>query len=449
MSTTSVAFTGSSQFSADLQQVLQRAVSIASLPITLLQNDQATLQSQQTALQSIDSTFSALQTALNNIETAATGGSFSVGSSDSSVAQATAGSSALPGSYSLNVIDTGSFSSSLSGDTLPKVTDPNTQSISSSPAFTLTVDGSTFTVNPSANTLTSLAQAINTSGAGVSATIINLGSPSSPDYRLAIASTKLGPVSLQLNDGTTELLNTLTTGTLAQYQVNGQPSTPIASDSPTVTLAPGLTVQLQGAGQTTITISRSWQNLSDALSAFATAYNSAVSELNQSRGQTNSPLAGDSLLFTLSQAVQTLGGYANGSSGVSSLTDLGLTFNKDGTLSFDADQFASVTSTNPDQVLSLLGSSTTGGFLQMASNTLNQLEDPNSGAIQVELTSVAQQIQDDSNKIQDEQQRVDFLQQDLSSRLAAADALIASLEQQATFFQNMFATMNANNNAGK
>ena len=96
--------------------------------------------------------------------------------------------------------------------------------------------------------MNALAQAINSSGAGVSATVLNLGSPSAPDYHLSLQSTALGNIAIQLNDGTQDLLTTLSTGTPAQYQVNGQPSTPISSDSSTVTLAPGSAVNLAGDG---------------------------------------------------------------------------------------------------------------------------------------------------------------------------------------------------------
>jgi flagellar hook-associated protein 2 len=66
-----------------------------------------------------------------------------------------------------------------------------------------------------------LADAINNANAGVSATIVNLGTNSSPDYRLALTSTELGADTIQLSAGTTDLLSTVDSGTDAQYSVNG------------------------------------------------------------------------------------------------------------------------------------------------------------------------------------------------------------------------------------
>src|SRR5204863_5327533 len=135
-----------------------------------------------------------------------------------------------------------SFASAISADGLPTVTDPTTQNISSASSFTLTVDGVTRTITPATNTLTALASAINADTlAGVQATIVNIGPPSAPDYRLSLQSSTLGNVSIQLNDGTSDLLTPLTTGTLAQYQVNGSPVPPIQSNSRSVTIAPGVT----------------------------------------------------------------------------------------------------------------------------------------------------------------------------------------------------------------
>ena len=136
-------------------------------------------------------------------------------------------------------------------------------------------------MTPSSNTLDALAQAINQSGAAVNATIVNIGGPSSPDYRLSLQSTALGNVAIQLNDGTQPLLSTIATGAAAEYQIDGQPTTPISSDTSNVTIAPGVTVDLLQTGDTTVTVAPDSIAAANALSSFATAYNAAVTELEQ------------------------------------------------------------------------------------------------------------------------------------------------------------------------
>jgi flagellar hook-associated protein 2 len=438
----------SSQYSSDLQQVLSRAIAIASLPLTQLNNQLTTLQSRSTALDSLNGKFSALQTALQSVSNATTSTSAQV--SDSSVITAQSDSTAQPGTYAIHVKGAGSPSSTFSQGlpAVPAVQDPSTQSITSASSLTLTVGGTPVTINPSANTLNALADAINSSGANVTAAVINLGSPSAPDYRLSLQSTKLDNITIQLNDGS-DLMGTLTPGANAQYQVNGQPAALISSDSSTVTIAPGVTVDLLKAGDSNVTVSQSSSDQANALSSFVTAYNAAVDELGANRGQGGGALTGDALIYTLSQSLRDMSGFTGGSGSVQNLTDLGLTFDKTGHLSFDQTVFANVSAAHPSDVSAFLGSPTTGGFLKNATDTLNGLEDPTTGTIETTIASAQTAIDNQNQKISDEQTRIDTLTTSLTAKIDAADALIATLEQQQTYFTTLFTDMNAiNKNLG-
>jgi flagellar hook-associated protein 2 len=366
--------------------------------------------------------------------------------SDGSVLTAQSDSTAVPGSYAIDVVKAGSPSSALSLSTLPAVTNPATQSISSSSSFTLTVGGTPVTITPSGNTLSALADAINSSGANVSATIVNLGSPSAPSYQLSLQSTQMGDITLQLNDGTNDLMGTLSAGIEAQYQVNGQPATPISSDSSTVTIAPGVTADLLSAGNSTVTVSESSTDQANALSSFATAYNAAVDELNLNRGQGGGALTGDAMIYTLSQSLRDISGFTGGSGSVQNLTDLGLTFDQNGHLNFDQTVFNSVAAAHPGDVGAFLGSPTTGGFLQEATNTLTSLGDPTDGILETAISDSQTSIDNQNQKISDEQDRITALTTSLTSKIDSADALIASLEQQQTYFTTLFTDMNGLNN---
>src|SRR5208283_4637732 len=81
-------FTGTSQYSQDFQNVITRAVAIASLPITLLTNQQTTLTNQSTALTKLDTDFTALQTAVQGIQSALDGSSYQTTISDPTVVSA-------------------------------------------------------------------------------------------------------------------------------------------------------------------------------------------------------------------------------------------------------------------------------------------------------------------------------------------------------------------------
>jgi flagellar hook-associated protein 2 len=192
-----------------------------------------------------------------------------------------------------------------------------------------------------------------------------------------------------------------------------------------------------------VTVAPSTSALSSALSNLATAYNTAMSDINKNRGQTGGALAGDSLLMTLSDTLHSIAGYSTGDSGISSLTSLGLSFNQSGDLQFDSSAFASATSGQSAQLMSFLGSSSTGGFLQAASNALTGIEDPTNGILTQDLSSLSSQITSENTNISDEQDKVNTLQTNLTQQMAAADASIATMEQQLVSLQGYFQAMQA------
>ncbi len=445
MATTPVTFNGSSTYAGDLKQTIQHAVDIASIPLNQLNRNVTALQSQSTEVGYLQNGFVLLQKAINSLTTGVNGGSLSASVSDNTIATANLASSSTlnAGTYSLNVINAGSSTVSVSKTGLPTVADPTTTSISTSGTYTLTVNGSAITVKPLASSLNALAQAINTSGAGVSATVINLGSPSAPSYTLSLQSTALGNIPIQLNDGAQDLLNTLSTGTQAQYQVNGQPSTPISSDRSTVTLAPGLTVNLLQTGHTTITVAEDPAAATTAISSFVSAYNATVDELATNRGTAGGPLSGQSIVFTLGQTLRDLANFKGGSGSVTSLADLGLTFDGKGHLAFDQAQFSGIAASNPGDLASFLGSGTGSGFLASASSILDGLTNASNGLFQAQQATIQNRITADNNEISDTQARITTMQNQLTAQMSAADALLASLQSQATFMTQLFQAQNA------
>ncbi len=238
-------FSGTSTFSSDFTQVINRAVAIASLPMNQLTAENTTLTGEQTALGGLSSTFDSLQTTIQAMGTSVGAANYSVSYSNSSVAIATPSSGALLGTYNLQVLDPGSQASAAS---IATVADPTTQSIGSSASFTLTANGQTYadiTPPPGTNTLTSLVTAINTATQGaVQATIVNVGTPSQPRFQLSIQNSDYGALPITLDDSSgNNLLGTPTAATSVQYLVNGQPAAPassLSSNSRTLSIAPNL-----------------------------------------------------------------------------------------------------------------------------------------------------------------------------------------------------------------
>jgi flagellar hook-associated protein 2 len=443
--TPAITFNGTSTYAADLKQAITQAVTIASIPLNQLNSNVTDLQGQSKELTFLQNGFTYIQNAIKSLTTASNGGSLSASVGDSTIASATLDSSAAvtAGTYTVNVINTGSPTTAVSNAGLPTVSDPSATSISTSSSYTLTVNGSTFTVTPSTNSLNALAQAINSSGSGVSATVINLGSPTAPSYSLSLQSTALGNVPIQLNDGSQDLLSTLSTGTQAQYQVNGQPSTPISSNNSTITLAPGLTVSLLGTGQTTITVAEDSTTVTNAISTFVSGYNATVDELNTNHGNGGGSLTGQSIVFTLGQTLRNLTTFSGGSGAVTSLADLGLAFDGTGHLTFDQSQFASVSAAHPSDLAAFLGTGTGSGFLASANNILNGLTNATDGLFQSTQTTITNRITADNQQISDTTARITSMQNQLESQMSAADALLSSLSSQLSFMTQLFEAQNA------
>jgi flagellar hook-associated protein 2 len=441
---------GGSTFGPDLQNALNRAIAIASLPIQQMTAEQQQIQAQSSELNTISGLFTTLQSDLQSFPNGSGSSGLAASVSDQTILQANLTGSSLQGSYSIQVLNPGSSSTAVSHAGSSPVTDPTTQNISSSTSFTLTVGSTNYTITPASQNLNALAAGINSSGAAVQATVVNLGSPSAPDYRLALQSTSLGNVALQLNDGTTNFLTTTSPGASASYTINGQPSGGISSNSDTVTIAPGLNVTLEKTGTATVTVSANTSALSNALNSFVSNYNAVLAELQKQHGQSAGPLAGDNTVLTMQNSLRELVNYTGGSGSITSLTQLGIQYTQQGTLSFDPTALSGLSSQQISDAFSFLGDASTGGYLQSAANTLKGLLDPTTGVIPNEAQNLQTQNQHEADAISAAQDRVNQLNASLTAQMAAADALIATLQNQTQFIDGLFQipTLNSNGTIG-
>jgi flagellar hook-associated protein 2 len=434
--------TGSSTFASDLQASVTRALEIASLPMQSLQADQTTISGETSELSTLGGLFNSLQTSLQAISSGTGSNALQATVGDQTIVSASVTGSALPGTYTIDVLNAGSASSAMSNSATP-VADPTSQDISSSTSFTLTVGTTNY--NISASNLNALATAINSSGAPVQAVVINVGSPTAPNYQLSLQSTALGAVALQLNDGTTNLLSPLNTGASASYTVDGQPPSGITTNSSTVTVAPGLNVTLEKQGTTTVSVSSSLGSVSSELSSFVTAYNAAVAEVQKNVGQNGGALVGDSTILDMEQSLRQMITYSGSSGSITSLAQLGVEFTQQGTLTFDSSTLSGLSQSQINDALTFLGDPNTGGFLQYANNTLDSITDPVSGAVVTETTTLQNQNTQDQTEITNDQAQLTLMQTNLQAQMAQANALIATLQNQTNFLQGLFQADTSNN----
>src|SRR5258706_13991304 len=96
--------TGVSQFSADFQTILNRAVQIAQIPVTFLQNKDADLLQRKTLLSGLSSSVGALATSLQSLGTVAAYQALAASSSNADVVSVTNTGASSAANYTIDSI---------------------------------------------------------------------------------------------------------------------------------------------------------------------------------------------------------------------------------------------------------------------------------------------------------------------------------------------------------
>ena len=444
MATSSI-FSGSSRFANDFSQIIDRSVALAALPITQLGSQRAKLEGQSTALTSLGSSVSSLRSAISAISAARA--AMKVSSSDGAILGATALNTALPGTYRVEVVSVGSRTTSASNATLPAVKDYLKQNISSAASFKLTVGSTSFSIRPKANTLASLVEALNANeGYGVQAVIVNEGSSAAPNYKLSVQGTRLGPLTIQIEEdvvGGKSLLSAGVIGSLATYRINGEPagSTLTSNVANGLPIAPGLSIDLLKTGTADVVVSRDKQKASASVAGLANAYNTLMGELDKNRSDSSSPLNSHSVLTSIAYSLRRLMNYTSALGTVKTTEQLGFSFSDKGVLSFDSAKFEAL---SPSAVNEFLGSTEKSGFLALAEQAIASIDNKDTGLLPSNLVSVRNQIDQTDRQVIANQERVELLKQRLAAQMAAADALIGQMEQQVSYMNGLFESMRIN-----
>ncbi len=432
---TSAFFTGSSGFSQDLQSVASRAVDIASLPMMQMKSDLAALQDQQKAMSGLDMKFAALQAAVAGVSSALGGSSYMAEVSDESLVGATVTDGAVEGIYSIKVLDAGAYTTAMTSSAWKPSEGLH--------KYQVQIGNAKYDLSPANNNAEAVAAAINAKvGDKVRAIAMNVSNSDTPEYRISLQATSLGNTAVAILDNGVAVPQDQTLGSSASYIVNNSGKT-VTSNSRSVAVANGLTLTLKAGNPNktvNVTLTRSTSALSEALQAFATAYNDTVAALDAQQADAGGALSGQSLVRTLQQSLASLATYQS-DSGFSGITELGFDLSKEGTLTFNPLLLMSADIRNSAGVTAFFGSATGGGFLKFASAALDGVESAASGTLKLAESATAAQITDTNGQIADQQAQVDQLHQQLLEKLSAADAAISTMEQQYSYLSSMFQAM--------
>jgi flagellar hook-associated protein 2 len=413
----------------DVAQFVQLALAGDQANITALQNQQSALNAQSKALTQITADLTALQSAgfalndpLGNINAEL------ATSSNSGVLNATAASTAVPGSHTITVSAIATTSSYYTNAVASSTTALATGSFhvqvgSNSPA--------TVTISSANNTLDGLAAAINTQNIGVSASVVN----DANGARLALVSNTTGaPGDITVSSNTTGLTFTkAVTGTNASLLVDG---IPISSATNAVTGAiNGVTLSLSSpapSAPVTLTVAPDTSRATDAVNQFVSAYNTAIKDINtqfqvNSDGTGGGPLESDGSLREAQSALLGAVSYAvSGNNGIVNLASMGVNLNNDGTLTVDQGTLTSALAGNFSSVQNFL-QSTSNGFSGHLTTALTSLIDPGNGVLGLDATGITQSTQSLAQQIADLQAALATKQQNLIQVYAQVNATLQEL----------------------
>jgi flagellar hook-associated protein 2 len=442
----------------DVNAAVAAAIYADRAPERVWQTDQATLSSQTTALTTIQAATNAVATDLQSLNSV-TGplSARTVTSSNAGELTATAASGTVAANHTVVVNSLATTASWYSG-----LVSSSSASLPTS-SVTITVGlGSPETIatgsgNPGDN-LNDLASAINKDNLGVTATVVT----DSTGSRLAIsANTSGAPGNFSVTSGSGLNFTQSSTGVNASLTVDG---VPISSATNTVTGAiNGVTLTLLSASPGTpvsLSVSSATNQVSGAINQFVSDYNTlmgllntqfAVSSTTNADGSTTNAqgvLASDPTVVGLQSALEQALDYtytpATGTTTVSSLSDLGITMNSDGTLSVNSATLGNALTTNPSDVQAFIEGTSLNGFANSMNTALNTYTDSANGAFTVDLNSLSTQNNDLTSQINDYENNYIANQQTvLTAEFSKAEIALQQLPQQ---MQQINAELGNNNN---
>jgi flagellar hook-associated protein 2 len=438
----------------DVASIVDSLINVDSAPIRRMQSQVSTFQSKVSAFQNLNTKISNLLDNVNSLLYGNTDApllqpsSFAdrlsesvfnqckVTSSDESVVSATA-SNATSGTYSINVSNLAS-AQSLSSDSFASAT-----SAVGTGTLTLTKGGQdyTVTIDSSNATLSGVCTAINNANAGVTATVINDGSSSTP-YRLLITANDTGTansvvVSENLSGGSAINIATIAGQEAkdAEFTVNG---ISIKKSSNTVSdVINGVTFTLKDQTTTpaTLYVVKDLDAIVKGFNDFIATYNGINTGINgqftyNSTTKKAGLLSGDSTLRSIQSTLQSQisQSVSNQFTSYGIAGQVGLEFNRDGSLSLDETKFRSALSSNFKSVAALfLGDSGNDGIFANLQIRLDGITDPIEGPIHNATDSLDQNIKMINKEILSYQDRLDVEREMLTFQFGKADEALRLL----------------------
>ena len=351
----------------DVNGMVSSLMQIEQQPLANLQSKQANFNSKLSAFGTLKSAVAAFQTAAK-----AVGGdslqALTATSSKTDVVgiSAVKGSGAAAGTYSIEVSKLAQSDKLVSAGVAPGATFAAAGS-----SMAISIGGKTTSLTLTDTTLSGLSSAINKANAGVTATILNDGTSD----RLVITGNQTGTANAVTVAATGSLAAFATTGggmsrsqtaQNAEMKIDG---IAVSKPSNTVTDAiKGVTLNLAQTNvgsPVTVSLAQDKAAVTTAITAFVDAYNTLATAVNKqttynATNKTAAVLNGDaSARSVLTNIRAEMGKAAGDTTGLKTLSEIGITFQRDGTLKLEKpDKLQAALTSNFEGVSSLFTSPT-------------------------------------------------------------------------------------------
>jgi flagellar hook-associated protein 2 len=464
----------------DVAGLVSQLMAVEQAPITALDKKEASFQAKLSTYGTLKSSMAALQTAAKAIATSSALTPVKANVADATILGAAVGTNAVAGTYDIAVeqlaqsqkLKTGTgydATSSLvgAGTITFSLGDYDAGAMKDFPAITTT----------STTTLADLRDQINAGNMGVSAAIINDGTQNyltltsnSTGVASAMKITATGDASLttlMAYDGTAAGSDNMGQIVEAKDAIIVVDTVRITKSSNTITDAiEGVTLNLTkptsvasvdangdptSYATTRMTLSRDTSSVQTAIQAFVTAYNETSAAMKEATAFDTATgkaatLNGDSTIRSFQTQLRNIFStpVAGAPDGMSLLSDVGIAFQKDGTLAIDATKFVAA-NTDPSKDLSQLFATTDSskGYGYQMDVLIGSLLSP-VGQLVGQTNSVSKSIKAIDTQRETITARLADVEKRYRAQFSALDTLVASLTTTSNFLTQQLAAM-ANN----
>lgn len=405
-----------------------------------------------------------LKELLSNLQTAASGFrtlnggvvAKNVTSSSEPILTATASNAAQVGSYDIDISQRASNATFSFDDRFSSATDAINSSISDAStqrnvSFQVGQGSNAETVDITVSSTTSAQDFVdefNSQSSSATASLVNTGTASTPSYAIVVNSNNEGEDlgSIQLLAVGSEITSagsgaftssTLDQATNLQFTVDGIAGTIERSSNTVNDLFDGVSFTAQGTGSATISIANDASASSASVKDFVDAYNDLVNYISEGNSITRDE--GGSEITNIFGALTSTSIDENALSSIKSvfassslsdgqtriLADLGITTQRDGTLSFNEDTFTQALQDDAGGVGNLLAN--VGESLGAVDGTIAQFVRFN-GLIPSAISSNQNEISTLQSRISDIESSLAKQEQSLTARFSRLEALIGQMQ---------------------